>query len=530
MSRRGWVILALVIASPAQAADPRADSLTLHPWTDATVSLAAAERKLSIAYGQLIPTRRFPLLWFARVAAPLDEETRIAAFIDQHRLVSAFHADVQIGYDSRANRLRELRRPLEQLERLSKRLRTMSAYAKGFGLLELARQLGVKGYASHTKIAEAVCAAHRDEGLVCPGDGNARAQAISQWYCNRFVGHPCRAAEELADYATRRCGAAAQMGPEPERCLIARWLLEWMSALVDANGFAATVAALKEHDDQRAREILELYVLWVPDQRPLLDDDVDEKGISPTELVVTHRSEILRAFRDAETDALSGSLLRMRDLNLVGAPSDPEHHYFSVVADLSFAYDLLKAYHDDVALPPIRVFKLDFQAGLSGTIFLAKPSGLSVNVRTGYELWRSPPVRRIDRCVTLPSSDADVTGHACAAAPLYVAGALPGSESSAYLRLAVDYQFVGDPRKTKIIPGLETRLGFEGLGGNSRSLAIRLAAFFTPVTGAAAARAGLGVDFQYAIDGTPDQVVQPGAWTVVPFAFVGATTTALTSD
>jgi len=94
----GFAVLA-GIASSAHADDPKKDSLTVLPWTQATLLFSSDEKLGVVEFSQL-----FKKKWGLNIkaSAPIDKDTRVAAFVDDGHLSSGFTGSFQIGYDRRA--------------------------------------------------------------------------------------------------------------------------------------------------------------------------------------------------------------------------------------------------------------------------------------------------------------------------------------------------------------------------------------------------------------------------------------------
>lgn len=103
MSPHRWAIVgaALLIGSAsgaARAEDPKSTSLTVLPSTGASLVFAAKDEKYgALSYSYL---GRSGFRVSVSASAPLDNDTRVAAFLRQNELVGGFSFNVQIGYDS----------------------------------------------------------------------------------------------------------------------------------------------------------------------------------------------------------------------------------------------------------------------------------------------------------------------------------------------------------------------------------------------------------------------------------------------
>ncbi|WP_437977555.1 hypothetical protein WMF11_11935 [Sorangium sp. So ce295] len=84
-------------AATARAEDPKADSLTVLPTTKASFLISTKEKRGILGYSTLFESGvRLSL----ETSAPLDEDTRTAAFLRKGQLASGFRAELHIGYDS----------------------------------------------------------------------------------------------------------------------------------------------------------------------------------------------------------------------------------------------------------------------------------------------------------------------------------------------------------------------------------------------------------------------------------------------
>ena len=238
------------------------------------------------------------------------------------------------------------------------------------------------------------------------------------------------------------------------------------------------------------------------------------------------QSQIMRWMRDercgsergcstAQLDKVAPLQMAMERRNLMvsNIPATLRKVEYWVGGDLAVAYDKLSVYRNDLALPPADVTKYDVQLGANASVFLWR--AIALNLRVGGEVASSPSVTRVERCETLPSTDPMVTGRSCDKNALFMSGALPRAQASAYVRFALDYEFHKSKlTRQDIIPGVEGRVGVEQLG-QSPSLDLRFTAFFTPVLDPVAGQFGAGVDWAYTLDGA-------ARTTVIPFAFIGA--------
>ena len=94
----GMAVILGLAASDAQAEDPRSDALTVLPFTGTSVAFSADKEKR----GVIGVDHRFRqgVRLSLEASAPLDEDTREAAFLDGNQLAGGINLDAQIGFDS----------------------------------------------------------------------------------------------------------------------------------------------------------------------------------------------------------------------------------------------------------------------------------------------------------------------------------------------------------------------------------------------------------------------------------------------
>jgi hypothetical protein len=387
---------------------------------------------------------------YVKASAPIDDDTRIAAFTSDNHLASGFAGTVQWGYDARAIQVAKLERDYQVLQDNVKALGTLKeltpaeweAYSTRHGLGgssdEIARTLCGPGACTPAVAARAVCAA------VSATDGGCA---------------PKTSDDEVVKGATTAAAAA----------------------LPACN-------ALRADADSATLDRCFAVKFWVQTQ-----------------------------YREATYAAiLHGKQLERRDLLLTGALATKDTAW-ALVGDASFSYDRASVYQDDLASEPVDAVSYQASAGATATLYPGGLAGVAFHLRAGVERSRGTGASKVERCASSASTSADVTGRACDGNALFRTGGAPAAESSFSLRLAASYQYRGAKSETDVVPGVEVRLGLDGIGADKTG-SVRLAFFGTPMKGASAARVGIAVETDYALDAGDGE----RKWTVTPLVFVGA--------
>jgi len=504
-----------LLARTARAEDDKADALTLLPWSDTTLTIGAKEKRAVVQYTQLTEGG-FGV--HVKASAPLDEDSHIASFTDKNRLTSGFAARVQFGLDTRARRLALLEAATRDVADAVKQLSSKApvtdfggwraAYAKDLGLpngTTLSEKEALIELCKGVGIAAKDCTFERSDEAECAAGVSA---CVAQKLCSTHLAATCTTARDLVkvghEYWDQSCTAIGTDAARHASCVVAgpiRYSLE-MQARVRALDRVLGDAALVG----RIVKIYKHVATKVP------DECLAEK--TEVRCIVENAETIAGAIRGFVTTAP----LERRDL-LMFALQDQQDVAALISASLS--YDRALVYSSDIASSADEETQYDLQIGPDLTWF-TPVRGLSANLRLGYERSRSLDAEKFQRCVAQTSSDPTVTGTRCDANALLRTGPSPEASSSMYVRAAVDYQFNATPERDTIVPGVELRGGFDGIGA-AASFGGRVSLFATPVKGTTAARVGVALDLRHDFErdpGTP-------SWIVTPLVFVGATFTDL---
>jgi hypothetical protein len=525
------VLLPLLLAAPGHASDDKSDALTVLPWTDASFTFAPDSKNLTLQYTQLFGGAR-GRGWqaYGKFSAPLDQSTRVASFLSANKLVGGFQAQLQFGYDARARLLASLDDRLRTLVKLQKLLGTLPKSVSNGGLARFTRQhsLGPTGvdtirYLCRQLVATPVC------GEV---DVRRALPPLEAAMCTQWLGTSCPTEDSFlaaaAKFQQERCAPAAA-GFEADKCFSAEYAAEEVTLLRQDAAAETTANEL----DKSVALLWSVYQQLADDTKvKALEAEANQPGMDKLAVIIAHADE----FADAVEKLLKTNALLRRDLLLVSLVPKGSVDAAAVTGDRlpavqssvvlsgSFSYDRLSVYRDSVIAAPSDLEKWDLQVGIDYTAYFMEP-GIAVLGRVGYEGSLAPRTKSLERCTSV-GGNATITGRTCDQNALYYTGADPKLANSAYLRVAFDYQFQPNPKSTQIVPGVELRAGIEGLGA-AKSLDLRGTLFATPISGSAAARVGVGVDCSFAIDDSLDGSISRGSWTVVPFAFVGATASGL---
>ena len=107
-----WCFIScLAVAGSVSAEDPKSGNVTVQPWTGARLNFTPNAKTAALSYYQWFGDF---LQGYVQVTAPLDADTRVAAFTGNNRLASGFGAQAQLGYDTRAAHVRRLAALLEE--------------------------------------------------------------------------------------------------------------------------------------------------------------------------------------------------------------------------------------------------------------------------------------------------------------------------------------------------------------------------------------------------------------------------------
>lgn len=507
MSRHAlWLVLpALLVALSARADDPKADALTVLPWTAATVGFTSKDKRATLQYSQLLG-RRWSL--FIKASAPLDEDTRLAAFTDSNALTKGFEGMAQLGIDSRAEQAALLMERVEHLGEAYDHLSDLSDLVASGAQATFAQAKSLPN-ASDGEVLKYLCN-QAGLGAVC-GKGADAVEPTFEWVCASQLGgrrNRCsiKSPEGFLAAATTFVEKSCASGPATsDACFTAAWsigvlhnmhLVEQLN--LDPDFVDAIWHALESADPKKAATL------------------VAASGRTAAAI-----AQNAADFADALKAVVMAAPLERRDLLLMGTPGTRRYAY-AVAVDLSGSYDKLSVYQGDVSPKPKDSEQYSLEIGVNYTAYLPLP-GLSINARAGFDRSQSAKAKAFERCVQLTSSDATVGGKQCDSKALFRTSDAPPPENTVYARVAIDYQYGGTPAADTLIPGVELRAGLEGFPLGTRSLAMRLSLFGTPVKGSAAARVGVGINAQYLFD----VAANDPHWVVTPLVFVGGTLTDL---
>lgn len=486
--------LVLACQQSAQAADPASPDLTVQPWTDSTFQLSEKEKRLTLRYHTVTA---HGLLLYSSASVPLDTSTREAAFVQADRL-PAFSARLLLGYDSRVERLKRVARVLESLEVLD----------DAPSILALREYLNAKLISDVDKAICKKTELGQNTPWICEG-ANLNS-FLSSYTCARF-GHVGKT-DALQCVVTPSpgngsfaCENSASGDPgnltSGDVCNDLFKHLSWR-ARKQKFGESAAYDNLQLAGPHILAEVRQWQIAHkVPIS--ISEQEAAQEVVSNPEL----RKHLRDKVKTAEKENLS-------TLGLVGYDGRQESTQWSLAGDLAVQFDRLSIYQNDLT-NQIDATTYRVQLGALASVFLR--SATTLMLRGGWDGGVRMSPTTIERCQQYASNDPMVSGKSCDPAALYLKGDLPGFSHSGYLRFAA-MQLFPQLRRDHIIPGLELRLGLEGLGDSLRVNG-RLAGILTPVIGSAAIRGGIALDVTY----DPSATADSGAWTLVPMAFLGAT-------
>lgn len=454
------IVLALVcLAQFAHADDPKADSLTILPWTDASISIGSEDKRGAIEYSQLAYRG---LGVHAKVSAPLDDGTHRAALLGKNRLPGGFQAALQIGWDSRAEHLANLETGLLRLKDLRAQVALLGPASSSELLARFNQQNGIS--------SGLLSDAHRK---VCQLQGIAACNDDAVVFASVCSGLGCTDAASFKAAAPAYLVANCPLGTNNKTCQVVAIELERVDSEAATTAFKLQVASsVASGICTFADATAKCDAQYIVDNADKLAETVSKKIRTTT--------------------------LERRDL-LMLATTPKGLVDRSVMLDVSMSYDRAAAFSsEDIALgQSFEALNYDVQVGVDYTEYPL--AGLATNLRIGYEHAYAGPADTFNFCQILTSSDATQSGSQCSS-QLIRTGVRTISDS-AYARLAFDYQFnqmLGD----KFVPGLELRLDLENIGANEKFVA-RGTAFGTPVKGNNAARIGIAFEIEHQFDDIP---------------------------
>jgi len=496
---RGWIQLCCVICfvvfyhATAQASDPAAPDLTVQPWTDSTFQLSEQEKRLALRYHTIRPSGLF---LYSTGSVPLDAQTREAAFLHSGRL-PAFAVRFQLGYDSRAERLKALARLLDDLETLSQPPDSQPLRAYLNTPVDTETDL---------KLCQIATQARQPS----TGDECSDLDAWRARYTCTFYGYPNQS-DALS------CVVRGPHGDIGSRCHLPRPSTPGDLQPADVCDALEKYLAWKAHRYDAERSLYDLMQEYDTD---LIREVRRIQGKSAIQLSRNRQKEFSEIAADPNLlKKLREKLDRHLKFNrsafgFVGYDGSEKSTQWAVSGDFATHVDRQSIYQNDLT-NKVDVTVYGVQFGAMAGLFLR--SATTLILRAGWDGGVKMSPTTVERCERLPSQDPVVSGRSCDASALYLKGDLPGFSHSGYLRFA-GLQLFPQLRRDHIVPGVELRLGLEGLGNDLRVNA-RLAGILTPVIGSAAVRGGIALDITYDPRATQDS----DAWMLVPMAFLGAT-------
>lgn len=516
MRRLGIVVL--LYAAPAVADDSKKDSVTVLPWSDASLVFTGGDKSATLEYSQLFGGG---YLFYGKASAPLDEDTRIAAFTSDNKLANGFSGSAQLSIDERA----------AELDRLEEKIKLAH---DGVKLL----RSGATGQEVPFPVVQAFGAAHADLDMttnagilhgLCGKDDQGKDKPCAtvdqaKALCAK-LGPACDPAHADVDIVVARakqvamrpeCRAlvpGATWKPERDRCFWARW---WLADHDLAR--ASDALSLLLVDDTTTKLLWRILQLTDPDDALLKQPKgTDAEQLRQQAQLIADNIEKFEAAVDKLHHASTSALVSRRDLFLTGMLGAPAQGSRAFGVGLDVKYDSLSVHHDDLASKATDDAKYEVTGALDYTYYSATP-GLAFNAHVGAGITRDPKAKKTELCTMFPSTDTTVTGKNCDPNALYRTGPAPDAESAVFARLALTYQYGVASSEDEVIPGIELRAAYERHGTDD-AVGARLTLFGTPVKGTTAARVGVALDVAYAINiGDADS-----RWAITPLVFIGAT-------
>jgi hypothetical protein len=478
--------------SAALAADPAAPDLTVQPWTDTTFQISEQDKRLALRYHTIRPSGLF---LYTTGAVPLDEQTREAAFMKSGRL-PAFSARLLLGYDSRAERMKAVAQILKDLQ---------TALAPPDSLPLRAYLEAPSDSETDRKLCRVVTEARQPS--LAEECKNPDAW-LSRYTCD-FLGYP-------GQTDARACVDRGPQGELGTRCRLPPPHGSSELQPAEVCGALERYLAWRVIRNSAVSSLHELTQKYGID---LILEARRIQGKAPTPAPSAPQKELAEIIADPDLlKKLRERIEQQQKFNLstfgfVGYDGYEKTTQWALSADLAASLDRQSIYQNDLT-NKVDVTTYNVQLGAMASLFLR--SATTLMLRTGWDGGVRMSPATIERCTQLPSNDPLISGRACNKAALYLKGDLPGFTHSGYLRFAA-LQLFPQLRREHIVPGVEVRLGLEGLGDSLRVNG-RLAGILTPVIGSTAVRGGIALDVTY-----EPAAADSGAWTLVPMAFLGAT-------
>jgi len=467
---RNAILLAiLIVPSIVRGDDTKSDSLTVLPWTDASLVFTSKDKRANLSYSQ---TADGGLGVQIQASAPLDQDTRIAAFTDDNQLVSGFKGALQIGWDSRAARIaalgsvtRDVAEAVKTLSKVPDSVRIQNEFVTA-NHIEASTGAIYQWFCTKQSVSADDC---RHEDVVLPK------------LCSAYLGAVCtdRASFETAATAfwKQHCGSVAELaGDDLTKCTVAGVLDEQLARETVAEQLLDKKRALA--NAETVKRIIAIYKYLKPDDAKSSGETVAERA----QFVANNAGKIADAIEEfvqtAPAERCDALLFAIQD-----------HQDYALLLDVSMSYDRTKVYIDDIAPKAQVALAYDFAIGPDLTVYTST-KGLAANFRAGFERKRAVDAKTFERCVAEPTTDMTITGKQCDSNALFRKGPVPAPSNAGYLRAAVDYQYPGPASKDKLVPGVELRGGLEGIG-DKLAVDTRLSLFGTPTNGNTAARVGV---------------------------------------
>jgi hypothetical protein len=478
------VAAGLALPGVASGEDSKGDSLTVLPWTTASLVVSSKDSRAVVQFGQQLD---LGLRWAGSLSAPLNDEGRVAAFTTDTTLVSGFKVTGQFGFDSDSAALAEQAKWIKRLQKTLDGLSSISADERSGKLAAFAQR----------------------KAIVPQSDGG-----VWKWLQGRM---PDRAASEatLKELEENEKALRSTEGPCNEKASSTDkcFLLDWFKRQERRSFFYDELQDV-------ARTIPE--GLSLPDS--LWKKLSNLSARDRLQGVVDHLSEIkdyIAESRRQDAKARRAAFLATRPgRSCVG-------HSFLI--DVSASTDIKDVYQGSLATKAISTSTSEFTAGVDYSL-LPPVAGLSINVRGGGVRSRDSGAEKVERCEVVPSVDPEdpsmptnLSGQKCKDV-LFRAEVQPKAKTTFYTRLAIDYQPGGKLDDGDVLLGVEWRGALEGINGDVKAGG-RLSLFATPLEGKTAGRFGIALDASYAFDQDPMDTSSP--WTITTLAFVGATFTDL---
>jgi hypothetical protein len=474
------VVAVLVLPAAARGDDSQADSLTLLPWTTASLVVSSKDSRALLQFGRQLYSG---LRWATSISAPINDDG-VASFSTDSKLVSGFKVTGQFGWDSDSATLAAQAKWIEDLQEAVKGLQLPTV-----GLANFAKRNSLSPQSDDEVwkwLMTKLNVKAEDKALTIE---EAKKRALSLQLMPKTL---CAMKDQEIN----------------DSC----FLRSWFDMPGQRTGFYQKVMTLLNNmpKDLQMPDVLER-------ERPVKSDAKEQ-------YVIDHLSEISdyigKARReDAET---------RRNVFLATRPGRASWGH-SVLLDFSASLDRQDVYQGSLDADDSETTLSNITLGIDYTLLTTIP-GLSFNGRAGWNREQDGGADKVERCESVPVGDPPVdplepqlSGRKCKDV-LFRTGARPDAKNTTYARIAFDYQPGGKLADSEVLPGVEVRVGLEEIDGDyklGRTIGGRLSVFATPLKDKTAGRFGIAIDASYA----RDQDTSP--LTITGLAFVGATFTDL---